>query len=427
MKSISYTFAGVLLTAALTGCASTQNASPEILYDIHEIERTPLTVFTDEISLFPQAAAAFSADSANEAVALTLTLAGEAPAEEVRTLLKSGQTPDLVYLSREADRGVYRALAADEALADLSTFFSSSDAPDLYDGFLDGPSVRAYGDERITGAPMDYTCAGLLVRAGAFPEGTSLPRTLGDFLSLADSMEEGKSLFAFPADHPAYLEPFVLPMLGTAGVNSAGEMRLTTEAFASGAFSSEALQKVAQDLYKLSSSLYTSDPYPDTEAVCKAFAAGETMIVPGDAVLLRTLRESYGLTEDVLLLPAPAVNGTQYLLTAVTPAYIPAAAAHPGEALRFLSLVYRTRAAEGLHPPVRGGAEGLADFKGAVAALFEKGVHAYCGQFAQTGEEGELFESAYTTIGDLVSGRVEAPAWGEAMDQLFKVGETPAA
>ena len=43
------------------------------------------------------------------------------------------------------------------------------------------------------------------------------------------------------------------------------------------------------------------------------------------------------------------------------------------------------------------------------------------------GEEGELFESAYTTIGDLVSGRVEAPAWGEAMDQLFKVGETPAA
>lgn len=423
----AHALAGVLLAAALSGCASTQNASPEIIYDIHEIERTPASVFTDETVLFPQAAAAFSADSANEAVALTLTLAGDTPAEELRTLLKSGQTPDLVYLSREADCGIYRALAADEALADLSAFFSSPDAPELYDGFLDGPSARACGDERITGAPMDYICAGLLVKTSAFPEGTSLPRTLEDFLALADGIEEGKSLFAFPADHPAYLEPFVLPMLGTAGADTADKMRLTTEAFASGAFSSEAVQKVAAELYKLSPSLYSSDPYADTEAVCKAFADGEAAVIPGDAVLLRTLRETAGLTDDVLLLPAPAANGTQYLLTSVVPAYVPAAAAHPDEALRFLSLVYRTHTDEGLRPPVRGTAEGLTDFKGAAAALFEKGVSAYCGQFAQAEDESELFESAYTMIGDLVSGRIEAPAWGEAMDQLFKEDEAAAA
>lgn len=409
----------LMLSAALlltfSGCAaeSAQNPPAEVIYDVREIERTPLNILTNETNLFPLAAADFTADSSNESIKLSLIPSGEDPVHTLQTMLTSGQIPDLIYFTPGTDHGIYQTLAANDALSDLSSFFAGEDAPELYDGFLDGPVARAYDDERITGAPIDYMCAGLIVKEDLFTDEDSFPQTLDDYLALAD-----ENLLGYPQDQPAYLEPLILPLIGTNET-----LRLTSQDFSGSSFSSDEMKTLAESLSSMSSKIYSNTPYADMDDVCTAFVEGTVFSIPCDASIAEILYNEYGLEDKTLLLPSPSVNGTQYLLTMVSPAYIPVDAPHSEEALRFLAQLYRTESTEGAGsiPPVKGSSELLSGFRGAAATLFENGITAYCGDFTfGLSAEDELYQKVYTATGELISGSITSDEWIDTMNSLFE-------
>lgn len=410
---------GLLCAAALlAGCASTRNAVQPVIEQKVEVERTPVTIFTDDEPLFTDMAKSYGEQ--NEPLKITLEFKrGEDAAKSLRDRLLAGNAPDLVYLSYESDNGVYEALAADKGLYDLSALIKGEGAPQFYTGFLGNPITNAYGDDVLTGVPLQYFAAGLIGKperiAKLLPAGTTLKQA-------GDAMKEGK-LLGYPQDYPAYLEPLILPLFGAAG----GTVRSSTEDYASGAFSSPEMQKAAAALQELSGCVYTKEPQADRDSVYTAFKDDEILLLPGDASLMETLRASYGVSGDLAFYPVPGADGDRYLLTRFSTAYVPSMAAHPEQGLKFLQYLLSSAQLDaflqsgGYLPPLQGASGRLQGAEQSAALLFEDGILPFLGTFAEDPEtDAVLLEEMVVGASGLLRGNADAKDWGERMDSLLE-------
>lgn len=405
----------------LTACASTQNAPPKVLIETQKIEKTPFLIYTDDTVVIPSAAEIFKEQ--NESISLTLRTVGDQAAQDLRTLLISGAAPDLVYLSAPRDDGIYRALTLDHALYNLADFLSGADAPRLYDGFLDNPMAKPYGDQHITGAPLYYECAGLLAKAKWFSgeNALSIPGSLTSFLNLTSSLNADLQLFGYPLDYPAYLEPLVLPLMATVD----GTVRRQAQEYTAEYFSGDAMKKLAQNLNSLSPYLYFGEKTTDIAEIYTAFKNDQILFIPGSAQTPDILREEYDMQDEILLFPAPAGGEQQFILTAFMPAYIPAGSAHPELGVQFLSLIYSRSAADyqayardgGFVPPVAGSSTSLSGYSKAAAKLFEDGVYPVISSLPS--EHPDFLKSFYSSLSDLIVGAVSSEEWTQKMTGLF--------
>ena len=262
---MKHKFIPLLLALALfSSCASTQNQEPETIIEERAVERTAISIFTDDSSGYFSATAE-RLRREDDSLAPSVTVAGENAAEELRTLLLSGLAPDVVWLSQKNDKGVYRALKEDGALRSLdplvseeartlSSIYAGDKALPIYEGFLSSPDVLQ--DEKVVGLPMSYETAGLLVAEESLKERT-VPANFKALLELGE--ENGPALFGYPQDFPAFLEPFALPYFAVSG----GKIRLssadwTEEDFTAGE-TGGALLSAAKRLSELAPFCYTAE------------------------------------------------------------------------------------------------------------------------------------------------------------------------
>ncbi|MCI8441126.1 MAG: ABC transporter substrate-binding protein [Provencibacterium sp.] len=432
-----HTFVPCLLALTLLcGCASTQNQEPETIIEERPVERTAVSVFTDDTSGY-FAAVAERLRQEDDSLAPSVTTAGENAAEELRTLLLSGLAPNVVWLSPEKDQGIYRALKEDGALRPLdalifeeaqtlSSLYAGGQLLPVYEGFLSSPELLK--DGKVVGLPMTYETAGLLVKEESLKERT-VPANFGALLELGE--ENGPALFGYPQDFPAFLEPFALPYFSLCG----GKTRLSSSDWTKEELSSEetegALLAAAKRLSELSPFCYTAEVQAGLEEVFTAFKEGELLFMPGDEAAIELLQSEYELSSPVRLAAVPAEEGPCLLAAPTSFLYLPAAAGSPGAAMRFVHLALAEEqqkemaAALGFLPPLKGSPAHLQGYAAQAAEMFENGVTAYCGSFAAGEEEGELFDTFYRSLSQLLEGSLSPEEWAEGMSEALFGEEEP--
>lgn len=417
----------LLALALLSGCASTQNQEPETITIEQPVERTAVTLFTDDTSGYFGSIAA-RLHERDDSLAPTVTIAGTNAADELRTLLLSGQAPNVVWLSPENDRGIYRALKEDDALFNLnplvdeearmlSSLYTGDSVLPFYEGFLSSPD--AVQDGKVVGLPMTYEAAGLLVLEENF---SKVPAKFSALLALGQ--ENGPAVFGYPQDFPAFLEPFALPFFSVSGETLRLSAADWTAEDLAGGDAPGALRQAAERLSGLTPYLFTAEPQAGLEQTLTAFAKGELWFLPGDAAIAAVLQEEYEVKAPRLA--AVPTEEEPYLFARPTSfLYLPAAAPHPDAGLRLallaLSEEYFAEMAGslGFLPPLEGSAAHLQGYAGEAAALFQNGVTAYCGSFAEGEEDSELFERFYLSLSELLQGEITADAWADGMQEAL--------
>lgn len=421
----------LLALALLAGCASTRNQEPETVTIEQPVERIAVTLFTDDPSGYFASAAARLRER-DDSLAPTVTTAGTNAADTLRTLLLSGQAPGVVWLSPENDRGIYRALKEDDALFALnalvdedtrllSSLYTGDSVLPFYEGFLLSP--EAVQGDKVVGLPMTYEAAGLLVKEENF---SKVPAKFSALLALGK--EDGPAVFGYPQDFPAFLEPFALPFFSVSGES----LRLCAADWTAGDLAEGeepgALRQAAGRLSELTPSLFAAEPQAGLQEAFAAFAEGELLFLPGDEATAAVLREEYG-AESPRLAAVPTEEEPYLFARPTSFLYLPAAAPHPDAGLRLallaLSEEYFAEMAEclGFLPPLEGSAAHLEGYAGEAAALFQNGVTAYCGSFADSEEESALFNHFYLSLSELLQGKVTAEEWADGMQEaLFGEG-----
>ena len=356
----------------------------------------------------------------------------------VRPKIAAGDPPDFIYHSAQNAKSVAKALIKDKNLVDLTDVFSKP-APGektpikekMLDGFLETSGAAPYGDGKVYLAPLYYNLTGLWYNKALFAEkGWEVPKTVDQFLALGkEAKKEGKALFTYQGQSPAYLEAVIWPLIAS---NGGAEAVSNIFTYGEGAWDNEAVTgalKLFEDLGK------SGDVLKGTVAM--NHIQSQTEHLKGSALFAPNGNWYEGEMKDAVqdgwewgFMAPPVTNESddQYVTTMIEEMYIPGQSDNIETAKEFMRFLYSDGMIElnskesGAVIPVKNGVEIAKPYIPASNydsfKIFDQGVKPIIVAWETVANsEINMNDEVYTKVGSVVNGETTAAEWAKSLEK----------
>lgn len=355
MKKLLSLSLACLLMLGLVGCSTKTNEPSDTAAADNGGEKTVLKVAGLEGGYGRTGwEAVVAAFEEKEGVDVELTLE-KTIADTLRSEVRAGQVPDVIYLSVGSEGGFTDTMIAEKMLMEITDVLGMNIYGEevtvgdkLIGGIEEGLNTMPYGDGKLYLMPINYGPCGLFYNAGLFEEkGWTVPTTWDEMWELGDKAKaEGIALFTYPTT--GYFDAFFSALLNeTAGPDvfarlmsydvEAWKLPEVREAF-------DIVGKLAGYTESTTVANANGDNFTKNQQL---ILDNKALFIPNGTWLPGEMKEApraEGFKWGFTALPAVKEGGDSYSTTFTEQVYIPANAAQPELAKKFLTFLYSDEA-----------------------------------------------------------------------------------
>lgn len=326
-------------------------------------------------------------EKANSGVTVNLILSEDA-AYEVRDRILGGNSPDVVFLPSDEERGVTKALVKDKAMLALTDIESDSLAPA---GAFDNNICKPYEDNITYIAPIFFERTGLIYNKELLSEnGFSVPQTWDDFISVAEACKNKNfSFFTYAGAEPdEFVDIFAAALVPVIGAEEMAKILDCDEE----AWKNENIKTFAEKVEKIIKLVVSGSSTKSKEDTMDALKDGKALFVSGTEEDLKELNKD---GEKYAICAYPAISGSTTNIVSFSEMYIPVEAKEPELAKDFIKSVYMTMSASSSESYAAG---------------------CYTAEFAEkSAENATLSDEFCSLVVDIFKGNVKSDKFAEKM------------
>jgi len=362
----------------------------------------------------------------------------------IRPQIVAGNVPDFLNMNVNDQTGIIQNLIQERGLLDLTDFFngpqydsSESIKSKIIDGFLQSALCSPYGDGRIHLAPSNAGPMGLVYNIQLFEDnGWNVPVTWDDFFALGEkAAEQGISLLTYQGIYPGYMESIIFPAIASA-IGLEDFAKITS--YEPGIWVDPRVVAVLEQFEKIGSSgmlmpgtvaLNHTQSQTDQMNNKALFIPNGTWMEPEMEDVPRAPGYRFGLTPP----PVQRQGDTRYIMSSFEQFSIPAGAANPELAKRFLSFLY-TDAVITMYAQFSGAVMATNNALELTRPYLTEGTYGMFGAYSEPGAaalivgfdalpEGTLInpgDEIFEPLADVMTGRMTAREWAENIDQAYR-------
>lgn len=362
----------------------------------------------------------------------------------IRPQIKSGNIPDIIYLSTGRTEQLTEELIRDKKLHNLNNMLNTNIPGEniavkdkILEGFLDTSSTNPYDNNNTYLAPLFFSPTGLFYNKSLFGEGKyTLPETWGEMFMLGDSIrDDDLSLFSYST--AGYWDSVIPSMISSAGgIESYNDMINYKIDF----WESEPAIKVLDTICNLSDYL---EPTVLSNANAKGFTKNQQLVLDNKALFIpngnwlpdemKNSSRASNFEWGFMAYPSFSKNGDRYSLNFFEQMFILEDSKNIELAEKFMVYMYSDEGVEIIAKhakavsPVKNAiniaSKYLDDVQLEMYKIYDNGAKPVMGNFAPisiSDSNVNLTEAYIGNIDAVMSKEKTASKWKEELNDIYK-------